>query len=203
MTFTKDLSTQADERSFAATAERYNAEHAKGTVPISNSPNHKVRNLPGYSERNTPGYAAVDATNELARHLVEYAERNGCSLPYGRREMSRYLWWQAYRGMLAWEVILKVVRQTKKRVPYKPPIARYFGYDTIMKPKGSARNRTLIKLIRYITQEGECSSCLTEFQFDDLTLDRIRPGKANGTYNLANVQLMCQPCNVAKGASYG
>ncbi len=201
MTITNDLATHDAERPFAATAEKYNAEHAKGTVTGSNFPYHKVRDLPGYTSRSTPGLAAIDVTNELARHLVEYAGRSGCSLPYRRREISHYLWWQASRGTLAWEDILKVVRQTRKRDRQKPR-THYFGYSEVMGLKGSARKRTLIKLIRYITQEGECAGCRTEFQFSDLTLDRKRPGKANGTYKLLNVQLMCQPCNGAKGASY-
>ena len=58
-----------------------------------------------------------------------------------------------------------------------------------------------MKLVRYVTQEGECSGCLKEFRFDQLTLDRIMPGKVNGTYELSNVQLMCQPCNNRKGDS--
>ena len=203
MTVTNNSPTQVAERPFTTTAQRYNEDYASGKVTGSNFPYHKVRNLAGYTSRETPGVAAVDVTNEFARHLVEYAERNGCSLSYRRHEISHYLWWQASRGMLAWEEILKVVRQTKKRVPCKPLIVRYFGYDTMMEPKGSVKNKRLIKLVRYITQEGECAGCRTEFQFDDLTLDRRIPGKENGPYNLANVQLMCQPCNVAKGASYG
>ena len=201
MTVTTDLLTEAAERPFATTAEKYNAEYSRGRVTGSNFPYHKVHSLPGYIKRNTPGLAAVDLTNELARHLVEYAGRNGCKLPYQQREISRYLWIQANRGMLAWEEILKVVRATKKRDSYRP-VAHYFGYSAIMGVKGNAKDKKLIKLVRYITQEGECVGCRTEFQFDDLTLDRKKPGKMNGTYNLPNVQLMCQTCNVVKGARY-
>ena len=59
-----------------------------------------------------------------------------------------------------------------------------------------------IKLVRYISQEGACVGCRTEFQFSDLTLDRIKPGKAKGEYVLPNVQLMCRSCNNHKGANY-
>jgi len=104
--------------------------------------------------------------------------------------------------MLAWGEILKVVRATRKR-DRQSPVAHYFGYSLrIVAVKGTARDKKLIKLIRYITQEGECAGCRTEFQFDDLTLDRVTPGNANGLYDLRNVQLMCQPCNCVKGASY-
>ena len=98
------------------------------------------------------------------------------------------------------ESVLEVVRATTKRDRHQP-ITHYFGYRAIVKKKGTARDKKLIKLIRYITQEGECAGCRTKFRFDDLTLDRNKPGKANGKYNLRNVQLMCQPCNHRKGAS--
>ena len=170
----------------------------------SNFPYHEVHSLPGYTDRNKPGLAGVDVTNELARHLMEYAERNGLRLPYQQREISHYLWIQASRGMLAWGEILKVVRATRKRDSNRPIAYDYFGYkEKIVEVKGTARDKKLIKLTRYVTQEGECAGCWTEFQFDDLTLDRKMPGKANGIYNLLNVQLMCQPCNSVKGASYG
>ena len=81
-------------------------------------------------------------------------------------------------------------------------MAHYFAYQVIMDPRGTAKNKKLIKMIRYITQEGKCAGCQTEFRFGDLTLDRILPGAANGAYNLNNVQLMCQPCNGRKGALY-
>ena len=168
----------------------------------SNFPYYEVHSLPGYINRDKPGLAAVDVTNELARHLVEYAERNGCRLSYQQREISHYLWIQASRDMLPWEDILKIVRATTKRDRHQP-IAHYFGYRAIVKKKGTAGYKKLIKLIQYITQEGKCSGCGTEFRFDDLTLDRIKPGKANGRYELPNVQLMCQPCNNGKDASYG
>ena len=201
MTITSHLLSQTTERPFETTAEKYNAEYAIGKVTGSNFPYREVHGLTGYTKRNTPGLAAVDVTNELTRHLAEYAERNGCPLPYRQREMSQYLWIQASRGMLKWEEILHVVRGTRKRDPHQP-IAHYFGYRAIVETRGSARDKKLIKLIRYITQEGACAGCGTEFRFDDLTLDRIKPGQARGTYELPNVQLMCQPCNGVKGASY-
>ncbi len=203
MTGATDLLAEAFERPFASTYEKYNAEYAKGSLNGSNFPYHEVHSLPGYVNRKTPGFTGVDATNELARHLADYAERNGCRLPYRQREISHYLWIQASRGMLVWEEILRVVRATRKRQSQRPIAYDYFGYkETIREVKGTAKDKRLIKLTRYISQEGECAGCRTEFQFDDLTLDRIRPGNANGTYNLRNVQLMCQHCNCAKGSTY-
>ena len=187
---------------FSKTAEKYNVEYASGKVNGSNFPHHEVRSLPGYLERNTPGLSGSDVTKELARHLTEYAESHGVPLLIGQRDTAMYLWAQASRDMLAWDEIFNVVRAAKKRDRH-PRIAHYFGYGKIIGAKGTARERKLMKMIRYITQEGECAGCRPEFRFDDLTLDRIKPGKENGTYNLRNVQLMCQPCNNHKGDNYG
>ena len=195
------LNDMNQQRPFATTGEKYNTEYANRKGMGSNFPYHEVKSLPGYAERGTPSLSGSDVTKELARYLAEYTERNDCSLPYPQREIAMYLWWQASRGMLAWEDILKVVRSTKKRDRDKP-IAHYFGYQTLIGKSGSAKDKTLIKLIRYVTHEGECAGCLKEFRFDEFTLDRIVPGKANGTYDLANVQLMCKPCNTRKGSTY-
>ncbi len=195
-------SDPTDVRPFAKTWERSNAERANGAVKGSNFLYQMVRSLPGYAERDKPGLAAVDVTNELARHLKKYAEQNGCPLPYGQRNISQYLWMQASRLMLAWDEILSVVRAAQKKDRDKP-IAHYFGYRTVIETKGTARDKKLIKLIRYVEQEDECTGCGAEFRFDDLTLDRILPGKASGVYELPNVQLMCEPCNNRKGDKYG
>ena len=199
---TDSMPSPTGERPFAITAERYNAEHESGKVTGSNFPFNEVRSLPGYAERATPSLTGSDVVKELARHLAEYAKRNGCSLPYEQRDVAIYLWSQASRRMLEWQEILHAVRATRKRDRH-PRIAHYFGYRSIMRKQGRAKDRKLIKLIRYITQEGICTGCRKEFTFDDLTLDRIRPGKANGVYNLPNVQLMCRPCNNSKGDSFG
>ena len=104
--------------------------------------------------------------------------------------------------MLAWNEVLNVVRSNWKR-DHHQQISHYFGYCEVVGPKGVARYKKLFKLIRYITQEGTCAGCQTEFQFSDLTLDRIKPGKLDGAYELSNVQLMCGFCNnVIKGANY-
>lgn len=194
--------TSTEEQPFATTREKCKIEMANGKVKGTNFPYHMVRNLPGYQERDKPGLAAVDVTNELARHLTEYAQQKGCPLPYRRRDISHYLWMQASRRMLDWDEILSVVRAAQRRGRDKP-IAHYFGYRVMIEAKGTARDKKLIKLVRYVLQEGECIGCGNEFGFDDLTLDRILPGKANGAYELLNVQLMCEPCNNLKGDCYG
>ncbi len=193
--------TATSERPFAATIEKYNAEYASSKVTGSNFPYHKIQRLSGYSERHTPGLAAIDLTNQLAKHLVEYAENEGCPLPYQRRDISQYVWLQASRGMLDWDEVISIVRANRKRDGHHQ-ISHYFGYCEVVEPKGTAKYKKLIKLIRYITQEGECAGCQKELQFSDLTRDRIRPGALDGEYKLLNVQLMCKHCNNEKGASF-
>ena len=171
------------------------------TLEGSNFPYHEVRDLPGYAKRDTPALGATGVTSELARYLVEYAKRKGSPLPYQEQDISFYLWRQASRRMLPWEEILRVVRATRKRDRCQP-IAHYFGYLQILGKKETTRVKKRIKLVRYIAQEGECAGCGEEFQFSDLTLDRIKPGKLHGEYVLSNVQLMCQRCNNAKKANY-
>ena len=192
----------SDDKSFAVTREKCNIEMAEGKVKGTNFPYDKVRNLPGYPGRDKPGLAAVDVTNELARYLMEYSERKGAPLPYGRRDISHYLWMQASRRMVAWDDILNVVRAARKTDRVKP-ISHYFGYRYMVEQKGTARDKKLIKFVRYVLQEGECAGCGDEFGFHELTLDRIKPGKAAGKYELPNVQLMCQPCNNRKADSCG
>ena len=188
-------------RPFATTAGRYNDEQASGNVKGSNFPYHEVRSVPGYSERDKPGLTAAGVTNELARCLAEFAKQQGSPLPYQQRDISHYLWLQASRRMLAWEVILRVVRWARK-TGSRPPVAHYFGYWHILGKEGTKKKKELLKLVRYITQESVCDGCGAEFQYSDLTLDRIKPGNSQGNYVLPNVQLMCRPCNNRKGANY-
>ena len=193
--------TATSERPFAATIEKYNAEHASGKVTGTNFPYHEIQSLPGYSERQRPGLTASDVARELANHLADYSESHGCPLQYQQREVAHYLWLQASRGVLPWDEVLSIVRANRKRDGH-PQIAHYFGYCEVVGPDGSAKYKKLIKLIRYIMQEGVCAGCQVEFQFSDLTVDRIKPGALGGEYVISNVQLMCQPCNDEKGAKY-
>ena len=177
-----------------------NCKYVTGKVTGSKFPYQEVQSLPGYAERRTPGLSGSDVTKELARYLAEYAERANCPLPYPQRGIAQYLWLQASRSMLAWDQILNAVRAKKKGDRHKP-IAHYFGYRPIIEKDESIRKKIFIKLIRYVTQEGKCPECRTEYRFDDLTVDHIRPRKAGGEIKLSNAQLMCQPCNNRKGAN--
>lgn len=44
-----------------------------------------------------------------------------------------------------------------------------------------------------------CRQCKTR---EDLTLERILPGRWGGTYTLDNVTILCAPCNERRGHSY-
>lgn len=189
------------ERAFVATSERYMSEYKCGKVSGSNFPYHIVKDQPGYAERNTPSLNATDVAKEIARYLLEFVEGRDVTFPYTQRQIAIYLWMQASRGLLEWEQVLSVVRAARKR-ERSQSIAHYFGYHVITDTKGAAKHKKLIKMVRYITQEGECVGCQVEFPFEDLTLDRIVPGAAYGAYDLHNVQLMCQPCNGRKGSNY-
>ncbi len=186
-------------RLFAAAAEKYNEESASGKLTGSRFPYEQVQNLPGYKERLTPSLSKSDVTRELARYLAEYAEMNGKPLRYSQRDIQGYLFIQAERDMLPWERILTTVRACQVQDRDKP-ISHYFGYGAIIETKGQARDRTLIKLVQYVDQTGECTGCKKEFRLDELTLDHINPRSANGKLELTNVQLMCKPCNNEKGS---
>ena len=190
------------ERPFVATTEKYNMEHASGKVTVSNFPYHKIQSLPGYTERERPGLTASDVTRDAARYLAEYADREDCPLPYEERDVGHYLWWQASRGKLEWDTIITVVSANWKRDPWKMS-SRYFGHREVIEKNGRAKKRDLIKLVRYIIQEGICSGCQAEFTYAELTLDRTKPGAKGGKYELTNVTLMCNDCNQAKGPRYG
>ena len=199
MTATRNTQTTAEERPFASTAEKYNSEHASGKVTVCNFPYDEIQSLPSYSERGTPGVSGSGVAKELAKHLMDYAAAEGCSIQYHQRDIAQYFWMQASRGMLEWKEVLSVVRANRKR-DHHQQIAHHFGYREVVGPKGKAGKMRLIKLVRYILQEGVCAGCQTEFSYGDLKRDRIKSGKLGGKYELPNVQLMCEPCNNAKGA---
>ena len=202
MTTTRHTQTPAEERPFASTAEKYNSEHASGKVTVSNFSYDELQSLPGYSKRGTPGLTGSDVAKELAKHLTDYAAVKGCPLRYQQRDIAHYFWMQAGRGMLEWEEVLSVVVRANRKRDHHQRIAHYFGYREMVWPKGKTGKMRLIKLVRYITQEGVCAGCQTEFSYGDLKRDRIKPGKLGGKYELPNLQLMCEPCNNAKGDSY-
>ena len=191
------LLPSTSDQPFALTAEKYNAECARGEVKGSNFHYHEVQSLPGYSERDTPGLSASDVTNEVAHCLEDFAKQQGGSLGYRQRDISFYLWMQASRSMLPWKDILREGRLAGKKDPYRP-VAHYFGYCHILGKDDSKRKKALLKLVRYVVQEGVCAGCNTEFPYTGLTRDRIKPGREQGNYVWSNMQLMCRPCHERK-----
>jgi len=59
------------------------------------------------------------------------------------------------------------------------------------------RRRKRMALVR---EHGPfCQACCGEFPFEELTLDHIRSLHRGGNHKPENLQLLCQPCNIAKG----
>ena len=200
MTSTNNPTSPTPDQSLATTANKYNEESQSGKLTRTNFPYEEIQSLPGYKERTTPGLSRSDVTRELARYLTEYAEKENGPLHYSRRDIAFYLWMQAERGMLTWDKILEVIRAARKQDQEKP-IAHYSGYQELIEIRGKAKYDTIIKLVRYVNQEGQCSECKKEFPFDDITLDHVVPRSAKGPTELTNMQLMCKPCNNNKGSS--
>ncbi len=67
------------------------------------------------------------------------------------------------------------------------------------RPKATA-SKTVRLRWEVVKRDGAfCKACGST---DDLTLDHIRPRSKGGTDALANLQILCQPCNNAKGDSW-
>lgn len=68
-----------------------------------------------------------------------------------------------------------------------------------MAKKGIARNRR-----KLVLRDGlVCQECKEVFPNEQLTVDHIRPlSKGGHPRALGNLQLMCEPCNLAKGDSW-
>ena len=186
---------------FAITTAKYNAARAAGKKLVSNFPYHELQSMVGYKERDTPSLSATDVAREIAHHLIAYAARKDCPIPYTARDVSQYLYLQTSLGSIEWKEILRVVGATTKR-DREQRISHHFGYRAFIGPKGRARKRDLIKLVCYIMQQGICSRCLKEFPYMKLTWDHTRPRARGGSDHLSNATVMCEPCNHAKDDHY-
>lgn len=47
-----------------------------------------------------------------------------------------------------------------------------------------------------------CKGCRRYLSFDEATIDHIKPRSLGGANAYSNLQIMCQPCNLAKGDTY-
>lgn len=54
-------------------------------------------------------------------------------------------------------------------------------------------------LLYYACGQKICRGCGKYMPFEKMTLDHKVPKSKGGTLANTNIQLMCQPCNVAKG----
>ena len=45
-------------------------------------------------------------------------------------------------------------------------------------------------------------ACGRYLSFDEATIDHIKPRSLGGANAYSNLQIMCQPCNLAKGDTY-
>lgn len=63
---------------------------------------------------------------------------------------------------------------------------------------GSAKRRSRKRTL--LNRDGNvCRGCDTRFLPEDLTVDHIQPFSKGGSNRLENFQLLCDPCNQAKG----
>ena len=98
------------EEPFAITKARYNDAYAAGKKLLSNFPYPELRSIPGYKERYTPNLTATGVAREIAHHLITYAAKHNCPIPYTARDISHYLYLQASLGGIEWKDILRVVK---------------------------------------------------------------------------------------------
>lgn len=57
------------------------------------------------------------------------------------------------------------------------------------------------KRIKYEEQKGKCLICLESFNYSEMEGDHIVPWSKNGSTEAKNCQMLCMPCNRAKGAN--
>lgn len=62
----------------------------------------------------------------------------------------------------------------------------------------SQRRKAKTKLYKH--QNRKCALCGNRFKYSRLTLDHIIAKVVGGTDSVYNLQLLCRPCNLFKGA---
>lgn len=55
----------------------------------------------------------------------------------------------------------------------------------------------------FIARQTRCAGCKKKLPFEETTIDHIHPKSLGGSNSFDNLQIMCGPCNVAKGNSVG
>jgi len=51
----------------------------------------------------------------------------------------------------------------------------------------------------YMARQQVCQECKKRLCFEETTLDHIFPKSLGGSNSYTNLQILCGPCNVAKG----
>jgi 5-methylcytosine-specific restriction endonuclease McrA len=74
--------------------------------------------------------------------------------------------------------------------------------DHVNYPRGEAYSREIsqeVKIAVAARDGGKCRNCGST---DSLEYDHVIPYSRGGTNTVNNIQLLCQPCNRSKGATY-
>jgi 5-methylcytosine-specific restriction endonuclease McrA len=69
-----------------------------------------------------------------------------------------------------------------------------------VKPRSWVKRTRILRSLLYERQGGKCLWCLRETELHKMHLDHIMPRSLGGTDLPINMQLLCAPCNMAKGA---
>ncbi len=91
-------------------------------------------------------------------------------------------------------------RRGAQRVRVKAELPLYFVVPEAMMPYEKTTRETITKAMRtevYRRDNGQCVECGSKEQ---LHFDHILPVAKGGTTAVCNLQLLCQSCNLAKGA---
>lgn len=76
-------------------------------------------------------------------------------------------------------------------------MSRRYRKLMVSRAKRTRRRRRLVLARDPWVCKGPCGRLLTR---EEITLDHIQPRSWGGSDDLENLQIMCQPCNHAKGS---
>jgi 5-methylcytosine-specific restriction endonuclease McrA len=155
-------------------------------------------------DRRTLGYVLMLGDTPAARlrrrDVREQAERPVALL---QREDGRIYW--AFEGRVYWEDsrlsaddVLALVRDRERRVQRTLERAH-----AALAANGERRREPIPRAVRLAVFErdgGRCVECGSAF---DIQYDHVIPLALGGANTAENLQILCAPCNQAKGATLG